>query len=107
MKFQIKINSFITLEEVSDFWTTADYIKLLDLFGFPDAESADKDSLKELLLMAITDHEPNEAAAILLEYKLSDGPEQGTDRPDFKRHAAGQNCRGISGDPPSWYSLSH
>jgi len=72
MKFQIKINSFITLEEVSDYWTTADYIKLLDLFGFPDAESAEKDSLKELLMMAITDHKPNEAAAILLEYKLSE-----------------------------------
>jgi hypothetical protein len=72
MKFQIKINSFKTLDEVSDYWSTADYIELLGLFGFPDAESSDEDSLRELLMMAITDFEPNEAAAIVLEYKLSD-----------------------------------
>ncbi len=77
MKFQIKINSFKTLDEVSDYWTTADYIQLLDLFGFPDAESASEDSLKELLQMAITDYEPNEAAAIVLEYKLSDDLNKG------------------------------
>jgi hypothetical protein len=71
MKFQIKINSFNTIDEVPDFWSKADYIQLLDLFGFPDAESADEDSLRDLLLMAITDYEPNEAAAIVLEYKLS------------------------------------
>jgi len=77
MKFQIKINSFITLEEVSNYWTTADYIQLLDLFGFPDGESAVKESLKDLLMMAITDHEPNEAAAILLAYKLGDDLSKG------------------------------
>jgi len=72
MKFQIKINSFKSLDEVSGYWSTDDYIQLLGLFGFPDAESASEDTLKELLQMAITDHEPNEAAAILLEYKLSE-----------------------------------
>jgi hypothetical protein len=77
MKFQVKINSFKTLEEVANYWTSKDYIKLLNLFGFPDADSADKDTLKELLMMAITDHEPNAAAAILLEYKLSDDLNKG------------------------------
>ncbi|WP_194976704.1 hypothetical protein [Aquiflexum lacus] len=77
MKFQIKINSFKTLDEVSDYWSTADYIELLGLFGFPDAESSDEDSLRELLMMAITDYEPNEAAAIVLEYKLSDDLNKG------------------------------
>lgn len=77
MKFQIKINSFKTLDEVSDYWSTADYIELLSRFGFPDAESSDEDSLRELLMMAITDYEPNEAAAIVLEYKLSDDLNKG------------------------------
>ncbi|WP_114749337.1 hypothetical protein [Pleomorphovibrio marinus] len=72
MKFQIRINSFKTLEEVVDYWSKEDYVELLALFGFPDGESAKEDTLKELLMMAITDHEPNEAAAIVLEYKLSD-----------------------------------
>lgn len=77
MKFQIKINSFKTLDEVSDYWSKADYIELLGLFGFPDAESSDEDSLRELLMMAITDYEANEAAAIVLEYKLSDDLNKG------------------------------
>lgn len=72
MKFQIKINSFKTLDEVKEYWTNEDFIQLLDLFGFPDAASASQDSLRELLMMAITDFEPNEAAAIVLEYKLSE-----------------------------------
>ncbi|MCR9015314.1 hypothetical protein [Aquiflexum gelatinilyticum] len=71
MKFQIKITSFKTLDQVKDYYSAADYIQLLDLFGFPDAESAEEDSLRELLMMAITDYEPNEAAAIVLTYKLS------------------------------------
>jgi hypothetical protein len=77
MKFQIKITSFKTLDQVADYWTTADYIQLLDLFGFPDAESAEEDSLRELLMMAITDYEPNEAAAIVLTYKLSEDLSKG------------------------------
>jgi hypothetical protein len=72
MKFQIKINAFQTLDEVPDYWSKEDYVKLLALFGFPDGENAKEENLKELLMMAITDFEPNEAAAIVLEYKLSD-----------------------------------
>jgi hypothetical protein len=71
MKFKINITSFKTIDEVPEYWSTEDYITLLDLFGFPDAESAEESSLKELLQMAITDYEPNEAAAIVLEYKLN------------------------------------
>lgn len=77
MKFQIKITSFKTLDRVKDYWSTADYIQLLDLFGFPDAETAEEDSLRELLMMAITDYEPNEAAAIVLTYKLSEDLSKG------------------------------
>ncbi|MCL6257567.1 hypothetical protein M3O96_00600 [Aquiflexum sp. TKW24L] len=77
MKFQIKITSFKTIDEVQEYWSTADYIQLLDLFGFPDAGAADEDSLRELLMMAITDYEPNEAAAIVLEYKLSEDLNKG------------------------------
>lgn len=77
MKFQIKINSASTIDEVSDYWTAEDYVQLLEKYNYPDAEKASKDNLRELLLMAITDFEPNEAAAILLEYKLSDQLNEG------------------------------
>jgi hypothetical protein len=36
-----------------------------------------KENLSELLSMAITDFEPNEAAAIVLDYKLSDSLNEG------------------------------
>jgi hypothetical protein len=45
---------------------------LLTRFEYPDAEQLKPTELKEYLFMAISDFEPNEAAAILLDYKLSD-----------------------------------
>ena len=66
------INSVKTVEEFKDAWTNADYIELLDRFGFPDAKNSKPEELKELLFMAITDYEGPEAAAILLNYKLSE-----------------------------------
>lgn len=70
MKYKIKINSIKTADEIKDYWTTEDYIQLLEKFNFPDAGTAKKDTLYELLLMAITDFEPKEAAIIVLEHKL-------------------------------------
>ena len=72
MKYTIKITNAQTVSEIPEYWTTADYIQLLEKFNYPDADKAEKDTLEELLLMAITDYEPNEAAAIILEYKLAD-----------------------------------
>ncbi len=72
MKYNIKINSIKTVDEIKDYWTANDYILLLEKFNFPDAETAKKDTLYDLLLMAITDFEPKEAAVIVLEYKLGE-----------------------------------
>ena len=72
MKYHIIINSVKTVEELKNAWTNADYIELCDRFGFPDAKDSKPEELKELLFMAISDYEPNEAATILLNYKLSE-----------------------------------
>ena len=72
MKYNIKINSIKTVDEIKDYWTTEDYIQLLEKFNFPDAGTAKKETLHELLLMAITDFEPKEAAVIVLGHKLGD-----------------------------------
>ncbi|MEX2567333.1 MAG: hypothetical protein WD431_15425 [Cyclobacteriaceae bacterium] len=77
MKYKIKINQLTTVEEVNEYWSEEDHIALLEKMDFPDAKKAKKENLKELLLMAITDFEPNEAAAIILEYKLSDELNEG------------------------------
>lgn len=72
MKYKIKINSIKTVDEIKDYWTSEDYLQLLEKFNFPDAGTAKKDTLYELLLMAITDFEPKEAAVIVLDYKLGE-----------------------------------
>ena len=77
MKFNIKLNSASTLEEIENYWTNEDYIQLLGLFNFPDAETIKPENLKEMLFMAISDFEPNEAAEIVLTYKLSDSLNEG------------------------------
>ena len=77
MKFNIKLNSASTLEEIENYWKDEDYIQLLELYNFPDAETIKPENLKEMLFMAISDFEPNEAAEILLTYKLSDSLNEG------------------------------
>lgn len=72
MNYHIVINSVKNVEEFKDAWTSTDYIELLDRFGFPGAENSKPEELEELLFMAISDFEGHEAAAILLDYKLSE-----------------------------------
>lgn len=72
MNYHIIINKVNTVEELNGAWTNNNYIQLLDLFGFPDAEQSKPEELRDLLFMAISDFEPNEAAEIILKYKLSD-----------------------------------
>ena len=72
MKYAIKIHKISTVDELPDAWNSEDYKQLLERFDFSDAEGSDINELKELLFMAIADLEPNEAAAIVLDYKLAD-----------------------------------
>ncbi|HLF52169.1 hypothetical protein [Flavobacterium sp.] len=72
MNYQIKIKNVNTVDKIEGYWTENDIVQLLGKFGFPDASDAEKESLNDLLSMAITDFEPKEAAAIVLEYKLAD-----------------------------------
>ncbi|MEX2514190.1 MAG: hypothetical protein WD398_14900 [Cyclobacteriaceae bacterium] len=77
MKFKIKIKDLSSVDEIPSYWTEADYIILLEKMDFPGAKDAKKENLRELLMMAITDFEPSEAAAIILDYKLSEQLNEG------------------------------
>ncbi len=77
MKFNITINNTKTVEEITDYWQNQDYVNLLELFNFPDADTVKPENLKEMLQMAITDFEPNEAAEVVLTYKLSEQLNEG------------------------------
>ncbi|WP_055448140.1 hypothetical protein [Lacinutrix mariniflava] len=72
MKYHIMINSVKAVDSLENAWSKADYLQLLDKFGFEDSgENTSEKELLELLFMAISDFEPEEAAAIILDYKLS------------------------------------
>ncbi|MGC1205541.1 MAG: hypothetical protein WA839_11730 [Flavobacteriaceae bacterium] len=72
MKYHIIINSIKSVDQFESAWSNDDYIALLNEFGFDDTETSNTNELLELLFMAISDFEAEEAAAIILTYKLSD-----------------------------------
>lgn len=77
MNYQIIIKRIDTVNEVEGYWSDEDFIELLEKFNFPDAATAEKKNLPELLEMAISDYEPNEAAEIILTYKLGEELNEG------------------------------
>lgn len=72
MKYQVKINSVKTVDELEDAWSNKDFTALLEKFGYADADKLNQNELRDYLFLAITDFEPIEAVAILLDYKLSE-----------------------------------
>lgn len=72
MKYLVKINDVKSTDELEAAWSNDDFKELLARFEYPDAEQLKPTELKEYLFMAISDFEPSEAAAILLDFKLSE-----------------------------------
>jgi hypothetical protein len=70
MNFTIHLNKIQSVSKVEGSWTNQDYINLLDLFEYPDAQSIPDGELFDMLSMAISDFEPPEAAEVVLTYKL-------------------------------------
>lgn len=77
MKYKIEIGNVQTVDEITEYWTKEDYIQLLAMFDYPDAEDTGRDSLRELLFMAISDFDPAEAARVVLKYKLGEHLSEG------------------------------
>jgi hypothetical protein len=77
MKVKVSIQDLKTVNEFDFYWKNEDYIKLLDEFDFPGADKSKPEDLVELLFMAISDFEPDEAARILLNYKLGEELNEG------------------------------
>ncbi len=72
MKYHIIINSLKSVESLKDAWSKDDYLALLEKFELEGESSSSFKELEELLFLAISEYETNEAAAIILEYRLSD-----------------------------------
>ncbi len=72
MKYLVKINDVKSTDELEGAWSNDDFKQLLARFDYPEADQLKATELKDYLFMAISDFEPSEAAAILLDYKFSD-----------------------------------
>ena len=72
MNYKIVITKLKTIDEIENSWNKSHYIDLLEAFDFYDDQITDENELKELLFLAINDVEPDEAAAQILSYKLSE-----------------------------------
>ena len=70
MKIAVKIVGIRYVNGISNYWSNEDFIELLKMFDFPDADEVSPDELREMLYMSISDFEPDEAAKIILTYKL-------------------------------------
>ena len=72
MKFAMIVNKVSSASEIPGYWTNDDYVNILEELEFPDARNSDPAELRELVEMSISDLETNEAAELLLNYKLKD-----------------------------------
>ncbi|TXD81776.1 hypothetical protein ESY86_16345 [Subsaximicrobium wynnwilliamsii] len=72
MDYHIIINDVKTVEQLDDAWNDQDYRALLSELGLEDTKDSKTQELWELLLMALSELEPNEAAALVLKYRMSD-----------------------------------
>ena len=72
MNFTIRLNKIKSISKLEEAWTIEDYINLLELFEYPDAKSIPESDLFDMLAMAMSDFEADEAAKIVLHYKLGD-----------------------------------
>lgn len=70
MKFKITLHKIKSIDKIAGYWTKEDYINLLELLDYSDAKSLPESELFDMLTMAITDYEPEEAAEVLLRYKF-------------------------------------
>ena len=72
MKVKVTIEEIKSIDEVPGYWKTEDFEALLKAFDFSDVDTLDPSEYREMLYMAISDFEADEAAKIFLEYKFSE-----------------------------------
>ena len=77
MKFTVEIKDIDTVNQLPNSWTKADKVTLLAAFNFDDADQLPENELDEMIALAISDFEPNEAAEIVLTYRLSEDLNEG------------------------------
>lgn len=71
-KYLAEILELKEVHEMPDAWSGPDYLSLLNLLDYEDADSIPPDELRDMAAMALSDLEPEEAAVKVLELRLGD-----------------------------------
>ncbi|WP_292900891.1 hypothetical protein [Nonlabens sp.] len=77
MIYDVSLLDVTSINEIEGRWSHDDYMALLNVFEFGDPGEATDQDLKELLYMAISDFEPQIAAALILQHQLGEELNQG------------------------------
>jgi hypothetical protein len=72
MKYNISLEEINSIDEITDKWSRQDYLNLLELFEYGNAGDVKEDEILDLLKLVISDTDPQEAASLLLNYKLGE-----------------------------------
>ncbi len=70
MNFKFKLGLVKSIYEIPGYWTEQDYLNLLDILEVTGTQNLSASEIFEMLQMALTDLDTDEAAKILLTYKL-------------------------------------
>jgi hypothetical protein len=72
MKYNISLEEINSIDVIADKWSRQDYLNLLELFEYGEAMEIKDDEILDLLKLVIADTDPQQAAAIVLSYKLGE-----------------------------------
>lgn len=70
--FKVERLHFKTIHELPNAWTNQDFTNLLEIMEYSDVSELKPEELKEMCMMSLTDHEPEDAAKIVLAYIFND-----------------------------------
>ena len=70
--FSVSVVAAETLTAFDHAWSAEDFLSLLDAAGFEDGGELPPGEIEEMCVLSLQDHEPAEAAAIVLEHRLGD-----------------------------------
>lgn len=68
--YSIEPIKFNTIAELPQGWIPQDYVELLEAMDFEDIAGIAPEELKEMCLMSLTDNEPEDAAKIVMKFRL-------------------------------------
>ncbi len=70
--YSIEPIKFSIISELPKAWNPQNYTELLEAMDFEEAAGIAPEELKEMCLLSLTDHDPADAAKIVLKYRMGD-----------------------------------